>query len=212
MRAQPPWYVEVLPPFAILAAPLLLPSPSNLPFPVFPLLFHTTAATESDARDHAAPAAPPRSPPPAAPAQAPPGAPPRLRAGNRKTGRVRCAAPPRTQSCGRPRAPSHVASADMEGARAPAQCGGRGRRRPFGRWGTGCEQTGDKGRVGRAGRGGCPSHAAAGWGAAADAGLGSGAHQMAGIGQGGRRRDAWGPSLWELETMGIRRNKNAIVY
>lgn len=154
MRAQPPWYVEVLPPFAILVAPLLLPSPSNLPFPVFPLLFHTTAATESDARDHAAPAAPPRSPPPAAPAQAPPGAPPRLRAGNRKTGRVRCAAPPRTQSCGRPRAPSRVASADMEGARAPAQCGGRGRRRPFGRWGTGCGWTGDKGRVGRAGRGG----------------------------------------------------------
>ena len=115
MRAQPPWYVEVLPPFAILVAPLLLPSPSNLPFPVFPLLFHTTAATESDARDHAAPAAPPRSPPPAAPTQAPPGAPPRLRAGNRKTGRVRCAASPRPQSCGRPRAPSRVACTNMEG-------------------------------------------------------------------------------------------------
>ena len=66
-------------------------------------------------------------------------------------------------------------------------------------------------QVGR-GEGGCPSHAAAGWGAVVHAGLGSGAHQMARRGQGGRRRDAWGPSLWELVTMGIRRNKNRILY
>ena len=174
----------------ILVAPLLLPLPSNLPFPLFLLLFHATVATESDARDHAAPAGPPLLPV--------------LPLPRRPRKLVRCAsATPRRQQGngtgeGRPAAADAVlwASAGAvvrdirrpEGSACPRR-GGRGRRRrgtgirPFGRWGTGCEWTGDKGRVGWAGAGAGAGGAGAGAEAEAEAGAGAGAG-----GAGGRDR------------------------
>ena len=51
-------HIKALPSvFTILLMPLLLPSPSNLPFPVFLLLFHTIAVTGSDSQDPAGPPA-----------------------------------------------------------------------------------------------------------------------------------------------------------
>ena len=50
VQARTPWYATVLLFVSIiLLAPLLLPSPYNLSFLIFLLLFHITADTETDA-------------------------------------------------------------------------------------------------------------------------------------------------------------------